>query len=486
VPIPSPAPTPPPAGGGSDVTQEWGVVRASLAQRLVLPGAAHAPGAMNSFWKTDVTFYNPAGADVRVAVRYSTDGQEKTLTLAAHEIRTVADILHTLFAVDSGGGALFITPETGAAVNVTGRTYTESPSGTLGYAVNGIDVYSAFSSRFPATFAGAILGANYRTNLVLTDVSGRGSDATLTAFPSPALPQKLSTPALGQQQVNRLGEMFDVAANAALVVQPTRGEALAGAVAIDNQTNDATYFPPDIAASVVRMFPAVGHVDGANGTHFRSDLYVFNNSETSRLVTLQPTLWDGTPVAFQWFTLQPHETRVFPDVLYTTFARSGMARLRLWSGSSTTDPAIRATARTYTVDENGGTVGFLMPPLNSFQTGAVGDTLEILGTSLQKSFRTNVGLVDTTRCDACGVKSRARVDVIGSHGAQLDSFEVELPAAGAAQLNDVFRARGLPESGEPVLLRVTVLNGMLGAYAAMVDNGTNDPAYFAANLAAKQ
>src|SRR5207248_1295319 len=136
-----------------------------------------------------------------------------------------------------------------------------------------------------------------------------------------------------------------------------------------------------------------------------------------------------------------HEMRVFPDVLYETFRRSGMARMRLWSNGSTTDASVRATARTYTVDANGGTVGFLMPPLNSFQTGAVGDTLEILGTSLQKNFRTNLGLVDTTRCDSCGVKSRARVDVIDSRGATLDSFETDLPAAGAMQLNDVFHAR---------------------------------------------
>ena len=127
-----------------------------------------------------------------------------------------------------------------------------------------------------------------------------------------------------------------------------------------------------------------------------------------------------------------------------------------------------------------------MPPLNSFQSGAAGDTLEILGTSLQKNFRTNLGLVDTTRCDSCGVKSHARIAIIDGRGATIDSFETDVPAAGAMQINDLFRARNLPDSGEPVLIRVTVMSGMLGAYGAMVDNGTNDPAYFAANLGAKQ
>jgi hypothetical protein len=483
-----PAPPPPPSAGGSDVVQEWGVVRASLAQRLVLPGMAHAPGAGHSFWRSDVTFYNPSGVTVHVTVRYSTDGRETTLALAPGEIRTVADVLQTLFGVDSGGGALFLTPERGTALNATARTYTESPLGTLGYAMNAIDAFAAFRPRFPATFSGALLGASYRTNLVLTDVSGRTTDATVTAWSASSTRSgSFSTPALGQKQVNRLGDMFDLpAANAALVVEPTSGEALVGAVAIDNLTNDATYFPPDIATSAVRMFPAVGHVDGANGTHFRTDVYVFNNSDEIRTLYLQPTLWNGTPIPFQWFTMQPHEVRVFSDVLFETFHRSGMARMRVWSGGATSDVSLRATARTYTVDENGGTAGFFMPPLNSFQSGAAGDTLEILGTSLQKNFRTNLGLVDTTRCDSCGVKSHARVDVVDSHGATIDSFETDVPAAGAMQINDLFHARNLADSGEPVLIRVTVLNGMLGAYGAMVDNGTNDPAYFAANLASKQ
>lgn len=48
-----------PIGGGGDVIQEWGVVRGSLKQRLVLPGVARLRGAYESFWQTDVTVYNP-------------------------------------------------------------------------------------------------------------------------------------------------------------------------------------------------------------------------------------------------------------------------------------------------------------------------------------------------------------------------------------------------------------------------------------------
>ncbi len=488
----------PPGAGGSDVTQEWGVVRASLAQRLVLPGAARTPGAFGSFWMTDVTFYKPSDANVNVTVRYAPNGsvvsiaeaQQTIVALRPREIRLVNDVLRSLFGLESGGGALYITPEVGAAINVASRTYSQSEKGTYGFGMNAIDVFAAIGPRFPATFSGALLGANYRTNLAITDVSGRATEAAVTAWMDLGFTRdgRFEAPLLGQQQVNFLAETLRVPGDqtAALVVQPTRGEAVATAFAIDNRTNDATFFPPDISASVVRILPAVGHVDGANGTQFRTDIFIFNNSTSARLVNLQPTMWDGSRLQAATFTLKAHEVRVLRDALFTQWSRTGMARMRLWSSGAANDPAVRATARTYTTDSGGGTYGFLMPPLNSFQSGSAGDTLEILGASLQRRFRTNVGLVDVNRCDSCGVKSRARIDIIDHGGATIDSFVVDVPASGGMQLNDLLHARGLPDANSPVLIRITVVSGMLGAYAAVIDNGTNDPAYYAASLASKQ
>ena len=125
-----------------------------------------------------------------------------------------------------------------------------------------------------------------------------------------------------------------------------------------------------------------------------------------------------------------------------------------------------------------------MPPLNSFQSGSGGDTLEILGTAADDRFRTNIGLVDVTAGFTIQTP-RARIDIVGSGGATIDSFETAVPSLGGVQLNDVFRSRTIPLDGAPLLIRITPLQGMLGAYAAMVDNESNDPIYFAANLAAK-
>ena len=487
-------------GGGSEVVQEWGVVRASLAQRLVLPGAARTAGAFGSFWMTDVTFYNPNDQSQTVQVHYAANGNTLTIaadnsrsvTLGPREIRTIPDILKNLFLFESGIGALYIVPPAGQSVNVTARTYSSSAKGTFGFGMNAIDVYAAASPRFPVTFSGAFLGANFRTNLVLTDVSGRGAEAGLLAWgsfgPAGETFMTYAVPALGQQQFQSVGAPIGVgpADTGALVVTPTHGEAVASVFAIDNRTNDSTYFPPDLPASVVRVIPAIGHLDGANGSKFRTDLYLFNNSDSVKFVTLQAKVWDaaGGPASFT-LTLLPREARTITDVLKAAFNVSGIARLRYSQQGPATDTSVRVTSRTYTVGADGGTFGFLMPPLNSFQSGGPGDTLEILGTSLDKRFRTNLGLVDLTPFLASRA-SRANVAIIDDHGKQLDSFEITLPLLGGNQINDLFHARNLPESATPVLLRVTVIEGSVGAYAAVVDNGTNDPAYFAANLASKQ
>ncbi|MDQ6801650.1 MAG: hypothetical protein M3041_12510, partial [Acidobacteriota bacterium] len=99
-------------------------------------------------------------------------------------------------------------------------------------------------------------------------------------------------------------------------------------------------------------------------------------------------------------------------------------------------------------------------------------------------FRTNLGLVDLTAFPGSR-PARAKVEIIDDGGRALDSFEVSIPSAGGMQINDLFHGRGIAESAKPVLIRVSTIEGMIGAYAAFVDNGTNDPAYVAANLAAK-
>jgi len=456
-----------------------------------------------------MTLYNPSDSPTQTEVRFLPNGASlrscflgappapfcsavAQLTLAPREIRLIPDVLSSLFGLDNQTGALYVTPAIGSAVNVTSRTYNKASNGTYGFTMNGIDVFTAAGPRFPLTFSGAFEGSNFRTNVMLTDVSGRGTEVAATAASpngtSATEAVTLSGPASGQTQINGVAPMVGIspADTGALIIRPNKGETLASVVVVDNRTNDPTFFPPDIPASVMRVIPAIGHLDGANGSKFRSDLYLFNNSAQAKTLTLQAKLWDvpENPSTLQ-FTLLPFEARVIRDVLLTAFGKTGIARLRFTAQGSTNDTSVRVTSRTYTIDPSGGTYGFLMPPLNSFQSGAPGDTLEILGATLDPRFRTNLGLVDLTAFPG-SKPARAKIEIINDEGKSLDSFEVGIPSAGGMQINDLFHGRSLPESTKPVLIRVSTIDGMIGAYAAFVDNGTNDPAYVAANLASRE
>jgi hypothetical protein len=485
----SPAPA-----GGSDVTQEWGVVRASLKQLLVLPGVGRIQGAYGSFWYSDVVLYNPLPKSQNVLVRYVPTGsgpttqelREKTLTLAPMEIRVITDALKSIFGFESGNGAFFLEPESG--INATSRTYTRSSAGSYGFGMNAIDLFAATRPRFPVTFAGAFNGSNFRTNLVLTDVSGRGTSVIANALGTNGTMGSenivFAVEPNRQDQASSISNFLGLLSTdtGALSVQPATGVAIASLYLIDNRTNDATYFPPDLPAPTVRTIPVIGHVDGANNSKFRSDLYLFNPSSETRTVTLQVQPWDLSAGSTLQLTLLPNEARVIRDVLHNAFGKTGIARLRYQSTQDTS--SVRVTSRTYSIDANGGTYGFLMPPLNNFQTAGPGDTLEILGAVGDKNFRTNLGLVELTSFPAQS-SANVKVEIVDDTGHTIDSFTTSLPTAGGMQIDDLFHNRNLGDGPPAALIRVTPITGMIGAWATIIDNGTNDATYLAAQLGAK-
>lgn len=489
-PIISPAPS-----GGADVIQEWGVVRASLKQRLVLPGIGRTPGAYGSNWASDVILYNPFATEQHVDVQFAANGVASStavtqrVTLNGKEIRVIPDVLKTLFGLENGGGALFLHPQRG--INATSRTYTRTTKGSFGYGMNAIDVHAAASARFPVSFSGAFPGLDFRTNITLTDATVAGSDTALHAFGgSGRIATHLdgyAVPSGSQQQYNGVGSRLGVQPweSGGLIVVPRRGFLVASVFAIDNRTNDPTYFPPDLPSALQRTIAVIGHVDGANDSKFRTDLYLFNPSTRTQTITLTAQPWNTTesPVSVP-MTMLPNEARVIKDAYYALFGKTGLAKLRYQSFDTA---GIRLTSRTYSIDDQGGTFGFLTPPLNGFQMVATGETLEILGVIGGKDFRTNLGLVEMNQQPANNLQpAAARVEIIDDKGVTIDSFSVNVAIAGGMQISDIFRNRDLGDGPPAARIRITALRGQIAAYATVTDNGTNDSMYLAPNLAATE
>ena len=485
--------SPPPAGGG-DVTQEWGVVRASLQQKLVLPALARLTGAFDSFWKSDVTVWNPDAEAMTLKLRFApSDGTphiERELTVAAGELRYVPDALHTWFSLESGGGALFIEPPLGGAIGITSRLYNETSEGSFGMGVSPIDIFAASSARYYLTFAGALQGASTRTNLLVTDAGGHGSSFGVKASGPTGFTGRtdaeFDVPPGGQIQINDLATVLNVSGQAAARFETLDGFTIPSLVSIDNRTNDPTMFPPDVVSGVVRVIPMIGHLEGANGSRFRTDLYLYNPSDTLKSIGLSAKPLDADEAEKHVsFTLLPFESKVIPDVYKTAFAKEGLGRLRFQSGHMGDSEGIRVSARIYTLEADGGTYGFVMPALNAFQSAGPGESLEIMGAFIDSGFRTNLALVDTIGWNT-NQPVDVRVEIFGTGGALLDRFDTKVRAAGGTHLLDIFTNRGLEaDSPTPVIIRISPSIGIIGAFATMIDNGTNDSLYLGAGLAAQ-
>ena len=481
-------------GGGGDIIQEWGVVRGSLKQHLVLPGVARTYGAHGSRWFTDVTIYNPLDEVQSVEMRLVAMGEENRgvpstgliLSLAPREIRVIEDVLQS-FAVENGGGTLHVLPA--RTVNVTSRTYSRSAKGTYGFGMYGIDFFTAAGPRFPLTFAGAFAGEHFRTNVLLTDTSGRGAEAELRSHRGPATitgGSTITAPAGGTMQFNGVtlrpdGPIAEMQEGGALVLETKRGTSIPMVIAIDNRTNDATYLPPDIATEAPRVIPVIGHLDGAQGSRFRSDLYLFNGAAEASTVTLRAFQWNSTVNRRVEFTMLPHESRIIPDALMTLFGMTGLAQLRFQStqfdGWNSVSGGVRVTSRTYNVDAGGATSGCLIPPLNGFNSGSGEDRLEIV-TPVPEGFRVNLGLVSLEP-----IPDTARnfvVDVFDDAGEIISSFETR--AGAGVQINNLFGSVVPPRAAR------IVVNGagwMFSAYVTLTDNLTNDTLYLPGQLGAQ-
>lgn len=482
----------PPAPTSPSFFQTNPLLRLSLRPELIVPASARAQGLFGASWRTDLVVRNPGGSALPVTVRFLPNQRtaptvpDASVTVGPHAIVVVPDVLGSLFGLGSGSGALHLLPAAGGALDATSRTYTVSSGGSYGMALDAEDVIAGSRLGFAQSFPAALLGSGFRTNLIATGLSGEAS--RVEVLPSggggeTSGPLSVDVPAQSQVQLDDLAALAAASApvEGSFVVTSRSGPAMAGFTVIDNATNDPAWSGPAVPPGPLTI-PAVVHSAGAHGAEYRTDLFFFNPDPVARTVPLRGALWTGATWEFSTtVTLAPGESKRIPDALFTLFGLSGVARLSFFSGFP--DGGVAVTSRTHTLLPDGSTYGMLVPPLTPAQVAAAGETLEILGATGGSSSRTNLSLVKLDQ-----TPGRVDVRIFDESGALLDGFERELPGYGGVQIDDLFRARGLGDGPKAALIRVSFAPGerygsRLAAYATTIDNGTNDPVYFAGRLA---
>ncbi len=244
--------------------------------------------------------------------------------------------------------------------------------------------------------------------------------------------------------------------------------------------------PPDAL-----FIPVIGHLSGANGSQFQSDVRVANTSAQPAKYQLNLTMTgaDGTQSG-QSTSIQvdPGATLALDDIMANFFGigaegagATGMLEIRPLTPSasapaSSGPPSIQtfAASRTYATTAQ-GTFGQSIPAISLTQfiekpsDTSVSGVLTLQHLSQSSAYRTNLGLLE-----GAGEPANVLVHVFNGAGTELTSVPLSLMPGEHKQLNYFLARYGVSADDARIEVEVTSSTGKVSAYASVVDNSTND------------
>jgi PKD repeat protein len=147
---------------------------------LTIPAIGRAPGANGTFWRSDVTLFNPSLTTMTVSLRYLAAGQDNrgaashSVTIAPSRTAVIADVAQFL-GIATGTGALQVAWTAPSGPIVTSRTYITTDNG--GSYGQSIDPVAAFGN--DSFVPGLRSDASFRSNVGF--VNGGDTQLTVTA-----------------------------------------------------------------------------------------------------------------------------------------------------------------------------------------------------------------------------------------------------------------------------------------------------------------
>jgi hypothetical protein len=214
------------------------------------------------------------------------------------------------------------------------------------------------------------------------------------------------------------------------------------------------------------LFAGMAHLDGFNGTHWRSKLVVLGLGPGPTQVTI--TFVQASGSVSKTITVQPNELKSWDDVAVELFGLTGSP-----SGSVRVDSDIPvvATARTYNATGT-GTYGQYYPGVVPADTISKGQAGIISMLTKSSAFRTNIGFINLSDHDC-----RVRITLHDASGNIVGNpVELTVGASGWKQSNDTFAAAGAGNvTNGYATIEVLDDDCELWGYASVIDAVTGDP-----------
>jgi PKD repeat protein len=146
-----------------------------------VPVVGRASGANGTFWRSDVTMFNPGASALTVSLRYLANGidnrgaSSRSLTIGPRQSTTLSDVSTWLGAGD-GNGALQVSWSGASGPVVTSRTYTSTTAGgTFGQSIDPIRAAARDS-----VVTGLRSDSSYRSNLGLVNTADQAISVALS------------------------------------------------------------------------------------------------------------------------------------------------------------------------------------------------------------------------------------------------------------------------------------------------------------------
>lgn len=456
---------------------------------MVFPVVAHAEGAMDTHWRSDLRIFNPIerrDAEIRLHL-IPPSGDESSVTrqtdvIVPHgTVLALDDVVEQRFDLDNAKGSLLVQDLSGTVIHGTSRTYTTSDRGTFGQftapEVTGVHTTGAGD---PSLIILPTAGPDHRVNIGVTETTGKPVTVAMTLIDS------TSGGAMGPStffevegfsnvQLNEVRPDLDIGDSLDLYVAVTvvqgQGRVTAYGSIIDNLSGDAVYVAgknPQVAEYL--LIPVVARTEGQAGTQWRSDLRVLNHGSFSLHVDAELRFQGsfGLPPVIENFELQPGQAITVDDVVLSLFGyESAVGSLRLVPREG--PAAIGATSRTANHGGSGGTYGQYVPavsPEEGLRQHGV-----ILHVDKDSRTRSNLGLVETV-----GQSIGVQIRLLDEYGSPLGvATRMTLGPWESVQLNDVFGTLGAEgqRNARIELVRDSGDGGFF-AYASVIDADSGD------------
>ncbi|HEX6176979.1 MAG TPA: hypothetical protein VF057_01370, partial [Thermoanaerobaculia bacterium] len=478
---------------------------------LIIPAVAHAQG-INAQFQSDVRVSNTSAQVMKYQLTFVPTGeagmsQGRQTSIDIEPGRTIAldDVLRTWFGTGGASvlGTLEIRPLTQAGSSTSSaatrgvpnfvtfassRTFNSTLSGTFGTYIPAIP-FANFVGRATGTATPQILSlqqiaqsTTYRSNLGLLEGSGNPAEVLISVFNSTGgrlaqFPVQLT----GGQHLqigsflSERGIALDDGRVEAQVIGGN-GRVMAYAAVVNNATGDSMVVTPvSVAQAGSTKYVLPGVAELSSGTPWQTDMRLLNAGEQPVTATLSLQSLNGTAPEAQTIEIAPGETKQLDRVLATMFgvANDGGA-LHI---TTPTASKLVATARTYRPSGDGGNFGQFIQAVTPNEAIAAGSRpLQILQVEESERFRSNVGLAEVS-----GRPVKIEVTVIPPDAKVSAKLEVDLAANQFRQLNSVLSSIGFTSTHNArVTVRVISGEGRVTAYAATIDQITQDPTFIPA------